>query len=256
MNARGKSDRRIRIPIAAIAAAAVTLLLTFSAFADTIYNTIDNTIDTTHEQMNLTFPGASDSTTLKIQVDGRPDHPGCNIQGASHYLGLQATTSPTGIVDISWGGGDAIFNDCAEALTVIVTPLAVGTTTVTFSEDAANTNHDPNLTFSFAQATFDVVVTANNGSNPPPTVCDADPAAPAWAAAILQKNGYKPKSSNFSNYVSQVANHMSNGATFEGYAKNAHPQYENSVHDWMQSQFGISLPYSAAQSARPGWTCT
>jgi hypothetical protein len=24
----------------------------------------------------------------------------------------------------------------------------------------------------------------------------------------------------------------------------------------MQSSFGISLPYSAAQSARPGWVCT
>jgi hypothetical protein len=242
------------------AAVVVTVVVTMMlgvAFADTVYDSLDNTVDATHEQMNLTFPGSPGSTTLKIQVDGQPDHPGCNIQGASHYLGLESSTSPTGIVDISWGNNDAIFNACTDTLTVIVTPLAVGATTVSFQEDAANSNYasDPNLTFSFAEATFDVTVTANGGSGPPPTGCDADPAAPAWAAAMLQKSGYKPKSSSFGNYVSRVANHMSNGATFEGFAKNAHPQYENSVHDWMQTQFGISLQ-SAAQSGRPGWTCT
>jgi hypothetical protein len=239
---------RFRLTVVAILALAG---MTASAFADTVYNTIDNTVDATHEQMNLTFPGSNGSTTLQLQVDGRPDHPGCNINGA-HYLGLAASTSPAGIVDISWGGGDAIFDECTDVLTVIVTPLAVGATTVTFTEDEANTSKDPHMTFNFGQATFDVNVTAGSSGN----ACDADPAAPAWAAAILQKNGYKPKSSNFSNYVSKVANHMGNGATFEGYAKNVHPEYENAVHDWMQSSFGISLPYSAAQSARPGWVCT
>jgi hypothetical protein len=222
--------------------------------ADTIYDTIDNTIDATHEQMNLTFPGSPGSTTLKIQVNGHPDHPGCNIQGGSHYVGLVASTSPAGVVDIAWGGGDAIFNACTDTLTVIVTPLAVGTTTVSFAIDEANTSNDPHLTFSLAQATFDVTVTEGTGGGG--NVCDADPAAPAWAAAILQKNGFKPKSSAFNNYISQVAHHMENGATFEGFAKNAHPQYENAVHDWMQTTFGITLPYSAAQSARPGWVCT
>jgi len=246
-------ERRTKLRFILIATLAVMCLMA-SALADTVYNTIDNTIDATHELMNLTFPGTAGSTTLKIQVDGHPDHPGCNIQGGAHYVGLTASTSNAGIVDVSWLNGDAIFNDCLETLTVVVTPLAVGSTTVSFAIDQANTSNDPHLTFSLAEATFDVVVTAGTGGGG--TACDADPAAPAWAAAILQKNGFKPKASNFSNYVSQVAQHMSNGATFEGWAKNAHPQYENSVHDWMQSTFGISLPYSAAQSARPGWTCT
>lgn len=240
--------RKLLVVIAALAFTSVM----GSALADTVYNTLDNTVDATHELMNLTFPGSAGSTTLKIQVDGRPDHPGCNIQGGAHYIGLAASTSTPGIVDVSWLNGDAIFNDCLETLTVVVTPLAVGSTTVSFAIDEANTSNDPHMTFSLAEATFDVNVTAGSQGS----VCDADPAAPAWAAAILQKNGYKPKASSFSNYVSQVAQHMGNGATFEGYAKNAHPQYENSVHDWMQSRFGISLPYSAAQSARPGWVCT
>jgi hypothetical protein len=223
-----------------------------SAMADTIYDTLDGTIDSTHELMNLTYPGAAGSTTIELQIDGRPDHPGCNIQGGAHWISLIASTSPAGIADISWANGDSTFDSCDEILTVIVTPLAVGSTTVTFAEDDSNTNGDPHITWSFAEATFDVNVTAGSGGN----VCDADPAAPAWAAAILQKNGYKPKSSSFSNYVSQVAHHMGNGATFGGYAKNAHPDYENAVHDWMVSALGLSLPKTAAESARPGWVCT
>jgi len=238
------------MPIAALA----VVCMAAAALADTVYNTLDNTIDATHEQMNLVVPGPAGSTTLKIEVQGHPDHPGCNIQGGSQYIGLAASTSTPGIVDVTWANDDSVFNDCTETLTVIVTPLAVGTTTVSFAEDASKTSRDPHLTFSLGESTFDVNVTAGSGGGG--TICDADPAAPAWAAAILQKNGFKPKASSFSNYVSQVAHHMSNGATFEGFAKNAHPDYENAVHDWMQSTFGISLPYSAAQSARPGWECT
>jgi hypothetical protein len=236
-----------------VAALAVIIAGATSAYADTVYNTLDNTIDATHESMNLTFPGSAGSTTLKIQVQGQPDdHSGCNIQGGPHYIALAASTSVAGIVDVSWLNDDSTFDDCDETLTVIVTPLAVGSTTVSVAIDSERTSNDPALGFSLDEATFDVNVAAGGGQN----VCDADPAAPAWAAAILQKNGFKPKASNFSNYVSRVANHMANGATFEGYAKNAHPEYENAVHDWMQSSFGISLPYSAAQSARPGWVCT
>jgi len=239
------------LPFTALA----VFVMASAAMADTVYNTLDNTIDATHESMNLTFPGSNGSTTLKIQVDGHPDHPGCNIQGGSQYLGIAALNSNAAVASVSWLNDDSTFNGCAETLTVIVTPLAVGSTTISFEEDALRSSHDPHMTFSFGEATFDVNVTdgsTGGGGN----VCDADPAAPAWAAAILQKNGFKPKASNFSNYVSQVAQHMSNGATFDGWAKNAHPSYENAVHDWMVSALGLTLPYSAAQSARPGWVCT
>ncbi len=226
------------------------------ALGDTVYNTLDNSVDATAELMNLTLAGPTGSTTLKIQVDGKPDHPGCNINGTPHQLGLIATSSSPTVADTAWGGGDAIFNACNDTLTVIVTPHALGLTHVTFAEDAANTstNGDPATTFSFAEATFDVHVTTGDGSGGGGTVCDADPAAPAWAAAMLQQSGYKPKSAGYKNYVSQVAQHMGPGATFEGFAKNS-PHYADAVHDWMQTTFGITLA-SAASSARPGWECT
>jgi hypothetical protein len=249
---RTKQYLGVRVLIAALA---VVVFGATAAFADTVYNTLDNTIDATHESMNLTFPGSAGSTTLQIQVQDHPDHQGCNIQGDAHYIGLSASSSNAGIVGISWLNGDDTFNTCDETLTVIVTPLAVGSTTVSFAIDSSKTNNDPALGFSLVEATFDVVVAdgSNGGGG---NVCDADPAAPAWAAAILQKNGFKPKATSFSNYVSQVAHHMTNGAMFEGNYKNEHPDYENSVHDWMVSALGLNLPYSAAQSARPGWVCT
>src|ERR1051325_4311067 len=167
------------VPIAVIA----VVCMAAAAFADTVYNTLDNTIDATHEQMSLVLPGSPGSTTLKIEVQGHPDHPGCNIQGGSQYIGLDAVTSTSGIVDVTWLNDDSIFNDCTETLTVTVTPLAVGSTTVSFVEDAAKTSRDPHLTFSLGEATFDVNVTASTGGGG--NICDADPAAPAWAAAIL-----------------------------------------------------------------------
>ena len=71
------------VPIAVIA----VVCMAAAALADTVYNTLDNTIDATHEQMNLVLPGSPGSTTLKIEVQGHPDHPGCNIQGGSQYIG-------------------------------------------------------------------------------------------------------------------------------------------------------------------------
>lgn len=56
-------------------------------------------------------------------------------------------------------------------------------------------------------------------------VCDADPAAPAWANAILRANGIKNKTT-IQNTISSVAKHMTNGAMFDGIVKNAHPAYE------------------------------
>ena len=85
-----------------------------------------------------------------------------------------------------------------------------------------------------------------------PTGCDVDPAAPAWANAILQKAGVKSKAA--SNYVSQIAQQMGSGATFGSYAKNAHPDYENAVHDALQALTGKTLP-AAQDAARPGWDC-
>jgi hypothetical protein len=246
---------RITRGVAVLVATAALALAGPAALADTVYNDLDNSIDSNLETLNLTYDagtstGSTGYTTLAIQVDGKPDHPGCNIQGA-HWVTLDAVVADPTIASVVLSNGGR-FDACGDTVTATVQALAVGSTDVTFVIDSARTNNDPKLTFRLDEAAFHVVVAA--GLTTPPSVgCDADPAAPAWANAILQKAGIKSKAST-SNYVSTIAHEMGQGATFGGYAKNAHPQYENAVQARLQQLTGRTLP-SAQSAARPGWEC-
>jgi hypothetical protein len=249
----------MRIPrtFAAVAVAAVVTLTGTAAVADTFYNDLDVTVDSVYETMNLTYDtansiGTTGSTVIALQIDGHPDHNGCNIQGGPHYVALVATSSNPAVATVTLAD-DGVFNDCAGTSLATVTSQGVGTADITFAVDSARTNNDPALTFSVVEAAFHVNVTEGSGVV---TGCDADPAAPAWAAAMLQKSGIKNKNQT-TNYVSIIANEMGPGATFGSppIAKNAHPQYENAVHDRLVELTGRSIA-DPASSARPGWVCT
>jgi hypothetical protein len=58
------------------------------------------------------------------------------------------------------------------------------------------------------------------------------------------------------NHVSQVAGQMGKGASFGGFAKNAHPDYENAVWTYMKTTLGLNLPKGRSHVAKPGWTCS
>lgn len=242
--------------IAAAVAGAALALGGSAAFADTVYNDLDNSIDSNLETLNLTYDpvamtGTTGTTTLAIQVNGQPDHPGCNIQGGPHYIALNPVVADPTIASVALAG-DGVFDACSDTVVATVTAKAIGSTNVTFVIDSSRTSNDPKLTFRLDEAAFTVTVV--QGTTPPPAVgCDADPAAPAWANAILQKAGIKPKAGS-TNYVSTIAQEMGKGASFAGFAKNAHPQYENAVQARLQQLTGKTLP-SAQSAARPGWEC-
>jgi hypothetical protein len=245
---------------AVLATGSLVLSFAAAAGADTVYNTLDNSIDAIHEAMTLPVGGVG-TTTLEIKAPkgqlAGDDHPGCNIQGnGPHQLAMAASSSNAGIVAVSFLNNDNVFDNCDEVLTVNVTGLVAGSTTVTFV-GTPDTSNDPHITFSYGEATFDVTVTAV--TTPPPVVCDADPAAPAWANAILKANGIKNKTT-MQNTISSVAHHMTQGAKFDGVAKSVHPAYENAVYNYMTAAtpggLGLTLPLNAQQSARPGWECS
>lgn len=232
-----------------------------AAYADVVYNDLDNTIDATHELMTVPV-GSDGSTTLAIQIQGHPagDHPGCNIQGDGHWIVIDGASDDTGVATVSLTntGPDNLasdpgtFNTCDDTVLATVHGVAEGSATISFAIDTEKTANDPSLTFDLSQATFDVNVTAGGT----PTVCDVDPAAPAWAAAILQKSGVRSGSKDYTNAVSMIANGMGTGATYGGYAKNAHPDYENAVRDALAAYFPTKTIVSAQAAARPGWVCT
>lgn len=271
---------RINRKLAAVAAAGVLALAGPAAFADVVYNDIDTTIDSDYETMNLTFNtdtlvGTTGSTTLAIQVQGLPghdptdtdssDHAGCNIQGGASYITLAPVVADPTVASVAMSeradkDGNLVpglFDSCGDTVVVTVTALRAGSTTVDFVIDASKTNNDPSLTFHLDEARFIVNVTATTGGGPN-TGCDVDPAAPAWAAAILQKSGVKANTKDWNNAVAYVAHIMTNGALYHGFVKNAHPQYENAVDADLVAYFAgkPSIHIVSAQAAaRPGWLC-
>jgi hypothetical protein len=245
--------------VALIAATTLLTLGATSAWADVVYNDLDATIDSAYESMSLTYEtgtsiGSSRTTTLAIQIDGMPagDHPGCNIQGGAHYITIAPTFSVATVATVELSNSGR-FDTCTDTVLATVTAQGVGTTDVTFEIVDERTSGDPHLTFSLAEAAFTVTVVEGTTVGNPGTVCDADPAAPAWASAILKANGYKANSGAAKNYISQVAGAMSQRAEFGTYAKNAHPQYENAVLDFLKIQ---TRNDGLVMGARPGWVCT
>ncbi|MCA1845293.1 MAG: hypothetical protein LC792_19290 [Actinobacteria bacterium] len=252
---------RLKVLGAGIGVLGMVLSLASVAGADIVYDTTNGaTVDSPIETMALSVGGANGSTTLQIQLEGHTDgdHPGCNIQGDAHTLTMSLSNSNPAAASAAFAGGDAVFDTCDDILTVVVSPLAVGQTTISFS-GVGDTANDPHLHFSYDQAAFLVNVTAAT-TPPPPVVCDADPAAPAWANAILKANPNMKNKTTVQNTISSVAHHMTQGAMFDGVAKNAHPDYENAVYHYMTTAapagLGLSLSVDAQHSARPGWECS
>jgi hypothetical protein len=231
------------------------LALGSAAYADTIYNDLDASIDGLHESMNLIAGGATGQTILSIQVDDQPDHPGCNLNNDNRFVQLAAASSDEAVATVAFLDGDDTFNgdqDCSETLTVVVTPHAAGTAEMTFS--VADDFVPGNAVFALDTARFNVTVTGDGSGGGGGEVCDADPAAPAWANAILKANGVKNKTA-VKNTISSVAQHMTQGAAFSGYAKSDHPDYENAVWEYMKG-LGLNLPVGPSGAQHPGSECT
>jgi hypothetical protein len=248
---------RFSLKSAAATFAAATLLATIgSANADTFYNDLDATIDAQLETMQLTFDsgtlvGSTGSTLVSMREDDAPDHPNCNIQGV-HDVTITATSSNESAVVLT-NGPTYFFEACSGTVTVSVQAVGLGSSTISFAVTDANVPADWHVQWNTAPADFIVNVVEGGGGS---TGCDADPAAPAWAAAILHKNGYKPGAKQTTNLISKIAGEMTQMAMFAGWEKGEHPQYENAVHARLDVlNGGAPLPYTAAQSARPGWVC-
>jgi hypothetical protein len=244
---------------AGVAAAALTVLSATAAGADVVGNELDTSLDAVHEQMNLTLPGSAGTTKLYVIVDGAPgylqpdDHPNCNING-SHTVTLVPHLSNASVATVTLSNG-GVLDACTDKVTVTVTPQALGSTEVSFT-GIEQTSNDPHLIFTYEPATFDVNVTQGTSDGGGGTRCEADRAAPAWAAALLKGNGLRAKVDGKPNYISSVARHMEAGATFDTWGKAVHPSYENAVWSYMTTALHLNLPKGPDQVKKPGWNCT
>jgi hypothetical protein len=155
---------------------AALLAIPAIALADVVGNNIDATLDNTAEVMPLQAGGANGTTKLYVQPTGTggglsatfpdPTNTGCNLSGAAN-LQVDVSSSNPSVATVS--PASATINDCGEpnGVTLTVSPVAAGSTTVTVARKAGTTGSATG-NFAFGPATFTVNVTPP--PNTPPTV--------------------------------------------------------------------------------------
>jgi hypothetical protein len=151
---------------------AVLIAIPAIALADIVTNNLDATVDNTAEVMTLEEGGANGTSRLYVnnQNIGQGDtNNACNLAGTSN-LQLDVTSSDPTVATVS--PASVTINDCATAtadngVTLTVSPVAEGSTTITVARKAGTTSSAPG-TFDFRPATFTVNVTPP--PNSPPSV--------------------------------------------------------------------------------------
>lgn len=145
------------------------------AGADQVVNTVDSTIDNAPETMNLTVGGGAGNTTIWVNAteDRNEGSAVCNI-GNLQKLVLNVVSTKPGIATVPT---TIEIKDCGKdkGASLSVTPVAAGTSKITFSVNSATTASGD---FDLLTARFDANVAA--ASSPPPPPPPADTTAPTW----------------------------------------------------------------------------
>ncbi len=172
-----------------------------TANADDISNSIDASIDAVAEAMPLNVGGANGSTTLYVSPTGGDGKNGCNLTGST-TLGLTVSSSNTAVATVS--PSSVTFASCGDIKTLTVTPVAVGTATVSTTQTSNSTGGSFNL----ASATFTVNVAAPANTAPGITVAGVTGGASyikgSVPAATCQVTDVEDGDSTFAATLSQV----------------------------------------------------
>ena len=160
-----KSRRPAGFRAAAVVAAGSLLLASAGVvYADAISNNLDDSVDAVAEVMPLNLGGPAGSTSLyvvKIKGDGNN---GCTITGRGSAVSLSLASSDLAVATVS--PSSATFDDCDDTRVVTVTPVGLGTATVSGTL-TANTTSD---VYDMAPVEFLVNVTAPAPSNAAPVL--------------------------------------------------------------------------------------
>jgi hypothetical protein len=130
---------------------------------DDISNNLDGSIDAVAEVMALNVGGSNGTTTLYVTPTNGDGKNGCNLTGST-ILTLSVSSNNTAAATVS--PSSVTFTSCGDTKTLTVTPVGVGSATVSVSQTANTTG----ATFTLAPATFTVNVTAPPPANTPPQI--------------------------------------------------------------------------------------
>lgn len=216
------------------------------------------------------------TTTVSISLVAVPGEvpsdngDGCNIGNASdsHTVTAAIESSDTAVATVD--PSSMTFETCGVGQNLTITvyqQVCNASATVTISEQSVYPN-DNSIKGAFNTETLIVNSAGSNNADPSCTgggggtsIC-AEPAAPAWAAALLKASGIKAKQTTLSNYISSVAEHMGPQTEFDGTPKSAvgpgtGDAYPNAVRDYMVNTLGLTTlaDVDSARLIRPGWDC-
>ena len=186
----------------------------------------------------------------------------CNLKNGfnepGHFLQASVASGDTAVATVSPSVID--FTDCGQTRDITITGVACGSTAVTVAYLDSRNAGGSNAVFS--EGTIAVNVTGCGGPVTGIETC-ASPAAPAWAAAILQVNGIKGSNKAYSNLISSVAHAMVQGAAFPSGAtfvsKADQGAYSAAVYAYMLAHnpgnMNLNKGPADAKTIRPGWSC-
>jgi hypothetical protein len=186
----------------------------------------------------------------------------CNLKNGfndpGHFLQASVTSGDTAVATVSPEVLD--YTDCGQSRDITITGVACGTTTVTVAYLDSRNAGGGNAVFSDAE----IAVTVSGCGGPVTGIetCAA-PAAPAWAAAILQVNKIKGSNKNYSVMISSVAHAMEQGAAFpsgtSSVSKADQDAYSAAVYAYMLANnpgdLNLAKGPADAKTIRPGWSC-
>lgn len=131
------------------------------AQADDVSNDLDHSIDAVAELMTLNVGGPDGTTQLYVQPRNEDGKQGCNLTGGTALVLAVASSDPT-VAKVS--PPTVTFTSCGTQNLLNVTPVAVGSTTISATQVSNSTGG----TFNLAPVTFTVDVAAP--ANTAPTI--------------------------------------------------------------------------------------
>jgi hypothetical protein len=138
--------------LAALAATATLVLAgAATAYADDVSNNLDSSIDAVAEVMPLNLGGANGTTELYVTPRNGDGKSGCNLTGGTSLV-LSVSSSNTAVATVS--PSSVTFSSCGDMPTLTVSPIGVGSATISASQTSNNTGG----TFNLAPVTFTVNV--------------------------------------------------------------------------------------------------
>jgi hypothetical protein len=134
-----------------------------SAVADNISNKLDTSVDAVAEVMSLNKGGPLGTTQLWIDPTGGDGKSGCNLTGQTALVVSVVSSNPS----VATGAPSQVtFDSCGDLRPLTVTPVGVGSTTISLVQQSNNTGGSFNL----APATFTVNVAGPANAAPTVTV--------------------------------------------------------------------------------------